>query len=151
MFLSRNKKNNVYPCKPQFYYIKVGFKGVKIAMVCFRDDPPKCKFSYVPKLPISPVLLHIMSFGYKIPLFLFYYYFFFFVYIFFITLTVFDVNGCKTISFGSHPIFTEETRVTHINVSNSSKPSIEIGLAETETSPLEKRRLADGLNILVYV
>ena len=30
MFLSRNKKNNVYPCKPQFYYIKVGFKGAKI-------------------------------------------------------------------------------------------------------------------------
>ena len=30
MFLSRNKKNNVYPCKPQFYYIKVGSKGVKI-------------------------------------------------------------------------------------------------------------------------
>ena len=30
MFLNRNKKNNVYPCQPQFYYIKVGFKGVKI-------------------------------------------------------------------------------------------------------------------------
>ena len=30
MFLSKNKKNNVYPYKPQFYYIKVGFKGVKI-------------------------------------------------------------------------------------------------------------------------
>ena len=30
MFLSRNKKNNVYPCKCQFYYIKVGFKGAKI-------------------------------------------------------------------------------------------------------------------------
>ena len=30
MFLSRKKKNNVYPCKPQFYYIKVGFKGVNI-------------------------------------------------------------------------------------------------------------------------
>ena len=30
MFLSRNKKNNVYLCKPQFYYIKVGLKGVKI-------------------------------------------------------------------------------------------------------------------------
>ena len=29
MFLSK-KKNHVYPCKPQFYYIKVGFKGVKI-------------------------------------------------------------------------------------------------------------------------
>ena len=30
MSLSRNKKNNAYPCKSQFYYIKVGFKGVKI-------------------------------------------------------------------------------------------------------------------------
>ena len=30
MFSSRNKKNNVYPFKPQFHYIKVGFKGVKI-------------------------------------------------------------------------------------------------------------------------
>ena len=28
MFLSRNKKNILYPYKPQFYYIKVGFKGV---------------------------------------------------------------------------------------------------------------------------
>ena len=28
--LSRNMENNVYPRKPQFYYIKVGFKGVKI-------------------------------------------------------------------------------------------------------------------------
>ena len=27
MFLSRSKKNNVYPCKPQFYYLKVTFKG----------------------------------------------------------------------------------------------------------------------------
>ena len=30
MFLSRNKKINVYPCKPQFYCIKVGFKGSKL-------------------------------------------------------------------------------------------------------------------------
>ena len=29
IFLSKNK-NNVYPCKPQFYYFKVWFKGVKI-------------------------------------------------------------------------------------------------------------------------
>ena len=35
MFLSRNNKNNVYPCIP--YYIKVVFKGVKIIYVCFRD------------------------------------------------------------------------------------------------------------------
>ena len=27
MFLSRNKKNNVYPCKSQFYYINVGLRG----------------------------------------------------------------------------------------------------------------------------
>ena len=27
--LSRNEKNNEYPCKPQFYYIKFGFKGFK--------------------------------------------------------------------------------------------------------------------------
>ena len=26
----RNKKTSVYSCKPQFYCIKVGFKGVKI-------------------------------------------------------------------------------------------------------------------------
>ena len=37
MFLSRNKKNNAYPCKPQFYCVKVGFKGVKIILACFRD------------------------------------------------------------------------------------------------------------------
>ena len=30
VFLSRTKQNNVYLCKPQFYYIKVRFKGVKI-------------------------------------------------------------------------------------------------------------------------
>ena len=29
MILSRNKKINVYPIKPQFHCIKVGFKGVK--------------------------------------------------------------------------------------------------------------------------
>ena len=38
MFLSRNKKNNVYACKPQFYYIKLGFNGVKIIYAYFRDD-----------------------------------------------------------------------------------------------------------------
>ena len=30
MFLAEIRKNNVYSCKPQLYYIKVGFKGVKI-------------------------------------------------------------------------------------------------------------------------
>ena len=30
MILSRNKKKQCLPCKPQFYYIKEGFEGVKI-------------------------------------------------------------------------------------------------------------------------
>ena len=38
MFLSRNEKNDVYLCKPQFYYIKVGLKGVNILWACFHDD-----------------------------------------------------------------------------------------------------------------
>ena len=29
-----SEQNNVYPCKPQFYYIKVGFKGVCITWTC---------------------------------------------------------------------------------------------------------------------
>ena len=33
--LSKIKKINAYPCKSQFYYIKVGFKGVNIVLVCF--------------------------------------------------------------------------------------------------------------------
>ena len=30
IFLSKNKKNNVESCKLHLYYIKVGFKGIKI-------------------------------------------------------------------------------------------------------------------------
>ena len=37
LVLSRNKRNNAYPCKPKFYYIKVGFKGVNIIYACFRN------------------------------------------------------------------------------------------------------------------
>ena len=36
--LNRYKENDVYPCTPQFYYIKVGLKWVKIIWGCFRDD-----------------------------------------------------------------------------------------------------------------
>ena len=39
MFLSRNNKNNLYPYKPQFYCIKVGFKGVKIKPVFMMHVP----------------------------------------------------------------------------------------------------------------
>ena len=38
MFLSINKKNNIYIYKPQFYYIKVGFKEANIIKACFRDE-----------------------------------------------------------------------------------------------------------------
>ena len=45
MFLSRNKKNDIYPCKPQFYYIKVGFKGVKIIQACLMLSNVKSEWS----------------------------------------------------------------------------------------------------------
>ena len=32
MFLNRNKKNNIYPCKPQFYYLKVGLRRSTLNM-----------------------------------------------------------------------------------------------------------------------
>ena len=38
LFLIKNKKNNVYPCKSKLYCIKVGFKGVKFIKACFCDD-----------------------------------------------------------------------------------------------------------------
>ena len=43
MFWSKNNKKYVYPCKPQFYYIKVGFKGVFIARTSFPDALPSFK------------------------------------------------------------------------------------------------------------
>ena len=30
-------RKKVYPCKPQFYYIKLGCKGVLVTRTCFRD------------------------------------------------------------------------------------------------------------------
>ena len=38
MFWSKNKKNRYTPVKPQFFYIKVGFKGVNISRTYFPDD-----------------------------------------------------------------------------------------------------------------
>ena len=34
----KNKKNLVYHCKPQFFYIKVGFEGVYISRTCIPDQ-----------------------------------------------------------------------------------------------------------------
>ena len=36
--LDQKQENKVYPLKPQFFYIKVGFEGVYIARTCFPDD-----------------------------------------------------------------------------------------------------------------
>ena len=46
MFLIRNQKNNVHPCKPQFYYIKVGFKEIKTIYPCFRDVMPVFRYFF---------------------------------------------------------------------------------------------------------
>ena len=54
MFLDRNKKNNVYSCKPQFYYIKVGFKGVKIIKHVFVMN------FILPKTPFLINTLHLI-------------------------------------------------------------------------------------------
>ena len=35
--LEQKQENKVYPLKPQFFYIKVGFEGVYIARTCFPD------------------------------------------------------------------------------------------------------------------
>ena len=33
-------RKKVYPCVPQFYKIKVGYKGVFISLTCFSDEQP---------------------------------------------------------------------------------------------------------------
>ena len=50
MFWSKNKKNRYNdPCIPQFYYIKVGFKGVYITRTCFPDgESISLRLSVVP-------------------------------------------------------------------------------------------------------
>ena len=63
----QNKKNNVYPCKPQFYCIKVGFKGVKIIQACFRDDEqwpntPACEQRRIARSPGRKTTLTEVSF-----------------------------------------------------------------------------------------
>ena len=39
-------RNNVYTCNPQFYYIKVGCKGVYITRICFHDEKNNTKTTY---------------------------------------------------------------------------------------------------------
>ena len=57
MFLSRNKKNIVYPCKPQFYYIKGGLKESKLYRHVFVMQPPVSKADLPETEPIEQVPL----------------------------------------------------------------------------------------------
>ena len=41
MLLSKNKKKKIYPCKPQLYYIKVGYTVVFISRTYSPDDNVK--------------------------------------------------------------------------------------------------------------
>ena len=55
ILLSRNMKNNVYPCKRQFYYIQVGFKGTKSYRYIFVMGGKKFlkAFSHMKVYPFS--------------------------------------------------------------------------------------------------
>ena len=53
MFFSKNKEINVYPCKPQFYYIKMGFKGGKTTSFSWWDRKI-CSEDYCLASPLMP-------------------------------------------------------------------------------------------------
>ena len=59
MFWSKIRKIGI-PCKPQFFYIKVGFKGVNIARTCFRDEGQSLMFHY---FDMIAVLFHLLKSG----------------------------------------------------------------------------------------
>ena len=62
MFLNRNKKNIVNPCKPQFYYIKVMLKRVKISITktrLYNFDPLEPHF-YIVKLGFTGVYIILL-------------------------------------------------------------------------------------------
>ena len=54
MFYNEDKKKyDIYPCKPQFYYIKGWIKEVKIIRTCFRDA---AYWNTVPSFPRKQIL-----------------------------------------------------------------------------------------------
>ena len=55
MLLSRYKKNNVYPCKHQFYSIQVGFKGSKFYKYVFVMG-----WAYMSDCTFYDVVAHIL-------------------------------------------------------------------------------------------
>ena len=66
MFLSRNKKVNVHPCKTQFYCIKVGFKGSKLhrhvfVMLSFEYIQQNRGFNFRSFQFPRPVVIYLIS------------------------------------------------------------------------------------------
>ena len=60
MFLSRNKKNNVYPCKPQFYYIKKwGLRGSKLYRRVFVMGSKLYRSDFVMRMLIRLRWMHM--------------------------------------------------------------------------------------------
>ena len=53
MLLSRNKTNNVHACKPQFYYIKVGFGESKLYRHVFVMGFPVQQYPSVPNFQVG--------------------------------------------------------------------------------------------------
>ena len=49
-------RKNVYPCTPQFHYIKVGCKGVQITRICFPDVSSFLLISFLSWLVYSYVV-----------------------------------------------------------------------------------------------
>ena len=58
MFLSKNKKNNVYPCKPQFYCVKMGFKDVKIIYRCVFCDVTAGRLRLIERFSVCVLISH---------------------------------------------------------------------------------------------
>ena len=63
-FGAKIRRKKIYPCIPQFYYIKVGFKGVLIARTCFPDVKTGIFHSkYFKTLSISALNIKICNVG----------------------------------------------------------------------------------------
>ena len=86
MFLTRNKKNNVYPCKPQFYYIKVGFKGSElyrhVSVMAWNIKVSNFRTITVPDSSLAACM------------FLVFFFVFFFTLIFYFSKHMADLNYC---------------------------------------------------------
>ena len=55
-------RKNVYPCTPQFYYIKVGCKGVYITRTCYPDVLGVLNIFEVPFLHLFKTFDKLFSF-----------------------------------------------------------------------------------------